>query len=453
MTLLATPPHRRPAAVLHASSGWERFIAAIGATMVIITTTQTFQFVFADAGGDAAGHESARGNPIYLALFATQFGLFLLLFVHTLLRRGIGRDIVIGTLLCLFVTTSAYWSVSMTTTLIHATAFCYLVIAAYVLSVHFPPAAFIRIYYRVTAVILVLSFVLLIVAPELASKARFDGAGIGGVEFHGVMASKNLAGFVFISAFVIALNGASVGIGIVSRLVVGCLALAAAALSNSATTLLIMMTLTGLTAVNGLTKQHRHLVTFTALLVFLIVASVLPFASVGVSFDLLGRDSTFTGRTALWRLALENMTDRPLLGFGYSGFFDQGAFSPVWQFWDNFKFFRADTFHNSAMDVAVSLGIAGLVVLFIVCLTAASVVFQTRVSSGARTTLALLVAVFILGGAMEFTVFHHLYVATLIVLYSAFTALRRESRQAPGIDPHLPIGRYGRIREQRPILV
>ncbi len=209
----------------------------------------------------------------------------------------------------------------------YGTVFSYQIIAAYVLSVHVTPLMFVLIYYRVAAVILLASFVLLIVAPELTNEVRYGGAWFGESQFRDVMSSKNLAGYVFASIFAITLNGSSLGLSLVNRAFFGSLAVLAVFLSNSATSLFIVIALTLLAVILRLAKPYRHILIYGALLMFLIAGFLIPLTGVGEPFGLLGRDSTFTGRTDLWRPAFLNKL--PIGRFSASAI---SAFSPRTRF-------------------------------------------------------------------------------------------------------------------------
>ena len=428
------------------SADWERTLTVLGAVMIILLTTHSFQFLFADTVTEGmSDRATARSNPLYLAWFAVQLGTFLLLFVYTILARGMGGDLLVGLAVFLFVALSSIWSVNAKTTLMHAAVLFYLIAAAYVCAVHLRPSEFIRVYFWVSVIILVSSLVLRVAMPDLTGQLRYGGGWFGERQFHGVMSSKNLAGFIFASTFVIAWNGSLAGIGLIWRILFGALALVAVALTDSATAVLVIVILTPVSIVLRLAGRYQQILTFFTLSGLLAAILAIPFVSFGASLGVLGRDATFTGRTQLWRLGLENIAERPVFGHGYLGFFDAGAFSPAWKFWESFVYFLTDTFHNTSVDVMISLGLVGLLILCALCLTAAGIVFNRTLGEDERLITALLVAVFLIGGTMEFTILHHNYVATVVVFFAAFSALRKRSDvfapQAPTQKPPAETGR------------
>jgi len=77
-------------------------------------------------------------------------------------------------------------------------------------------------------------------------------------------------------------------------------------------------------------------------------------------FALLGRDSTFTGRTGIWESALKFIADKPVLGHGYLTLGGQ-------EFWNSLKFIAGDvrTPENGFLAILLDLGFLGLILFFV----------------------------------------------------------------------------------------
>lgn len=83
----------------------------------------------------------------------------------------------------------------------------------------------------------------------------------------------------------------------------------------------------------------------------------------------IGKDETLNGRVPIWEIIMERIQERPWLGYGYFGF---------WQDWEgkwSAMIFRAipwhpDQAHNGFMDVVLQLGIVGGVVFMLAFLDA-----------------------------------------------------------------------------------
>lgn len=75
----------------------------------------------------------------------------------------------------------------------------------------------------------------------------------------------------------------------------------------------------------------------------------------------LGRDATLTGRTDIWVALIENIEQRPWLGYGYGAFWAPDSLPGNWLRealqWD------APTAHNGWLEVTIALGLVGLLFL------------------------------------------------------------------------------------------
>lgn len=85
--------------------------------------------------------------------------------------------------------------------------------------------------------------------------------------------------------------------------------------------------------------------------------SVIIFAP-GILLELLGRDATLTGRTDIWYVLADYISQRPMLGYGYGVFWAETSAPGNWVRetleWD------APTAHNGWLEVTIALGFAGL---------------------------------------------------------------------------------------------
>lgn len=78
----------------------------------------------------------------------------------------------------------------------------------------------------------------------------------------------------------------------------------------------------------------------------------------------LGVDTTFTGRTDIWDLAISGIQSNPILGYGYSGFW--GTEGVVFGFREDATWaVQAVTAHNSYVDMILVGGFVGLALLLV----------------------------------------------------------------------------------------
>ena len=99
------------------------------------------------------------------------------------------------------------------------------------------------------------------------------------------------------------------------------------------------------------------------LLLFTLASLGVGFATVAfldpaLPFELLGRDANLTGRTPLWQAGIEAIAQRPLLGYGYSGFWHADS-RTVQQIWRAIGW-EAPSGHNGYIDTMLQLGVVGL---------------------------------------------------------------------------------------------
>ena len=140
--------------------------------------------------------------------------------------------------------------------------------------------------------------------------------------------------------------------------------------STSKTALSASVLLLGLLVVYQLFRARRVL--FGAVAVSLAAASVAAvlFVTANLPFfaEILDKDITLSGRTKLWGLLLGEISKRPLLGYGYDGFW-RGWFSPAHDVWIAADW-RAPTAHNAALDYLLDLGVIGLALVLAYFLSA-----------------------------------------------------------------------------------
>ncbi|MCP3988509.1 MAG: O-antigen ligase family protein [Actinomycetia bacterium] len=104
-------------------------------------------------------------------------------------------------------------------------------------------------------------------------------------------------------------------------------------------------------------------------------ASVGLFAILGVVASLAtvtsasGKDLTFTGRTFIWQATFDALSERPILGYGLGGILFDDPISPktaeVWRAIG----FRVPHAHNGVLDIAIQLGIVGVIIFTLLFLS------------------------------------------------------------------------------------
>src|SRR5208337_501883 len=116
--------------------------------------------------------------------------------------------------------------------------------------------------------------------------------------------------------------------------------------------------------------------TLIAAALLAIIATIIAVAGFvddfGVILDLLGKDSTLTGRLYLWQTARYLIEQSPILGVGYQAFWQVGN-PPAEELWAA-SFEESGSgfnFHNLYLNTAVELGLVGVASLLLTFLALA----------------------------------------------------------------------------------
>ncbi|MAT96897.1 MAG: hypothetical protein CL608_07125 [Anaerolineaceae bacterium] len=99
-----------------------------------------------------------------------------------------------------------------------------------------------------------------------------------------------------------------------------------------------------------------------ASLAFTAVTATVIFSQAEFLLNLIGRSATLTGRTGLWRDIGYMILERPILGYGYNGFW-HGWEGPSAQIWQTNNWLPNHA-HNGFLELILTLGVLGLILFF-----------------------------------------------------------------------------------------
>ncbi len=170
--------------------------------------------------------------------------------------------------------------------------------------------------------------------------------------------------------------------------------------------------------------------------------------------ELVGRDPTLTGRTLLWEWGFGAILERPVLGWGFVGYFnsDYGALPSryTYQFWD----YDIPHFHNSYVQTGVDLGLLGLLILIFVLIyttaTAYTYARSAETEAGLRTGVALLMVMvtFLIASPTEVIFFTYNHFGTF-GLFAMFFGLMRHRQERKGRREQQTLSRRGSAASPR----
>jgi len=208
--------------------------------------------------------------------------------------------------------------------------------------------------------------------------------------WRGMYAHKNEAGammalFVFVGLFVAATANAAVG------MVIALAALVFLFFTSAKTSLIL---LPFVLVVSHVAERARHLgvkmvVCLGPLLVLAWVIVIACYSA--ATSDVLNAvlpDTSFTGRTDVWRFAIDHAMERPITGHGFMAFWrTRDVFSAeMANFWANL----AAHSHDGYMDIALTTGLPGLAFTLILIVVMPLINFHNRANGETNRVLSLL---------------------------------------------------------------
>jgi len=331
----------------------ERAFAAV----VLFLSTGALLPLLRPEGGPTV--DEFEGDPVAQITWLVVYGITLVLLAtrakETLQLLGRERWLL---LLCGLVAASIMWSVApgvtfrRTAALFGTTAFGVYLASRY--RVH----ELMWLVRWVLSAAAVLSAVFVVVVPV-------DGISDDGA-WRGIFAHKNFLGHIMALTIVVLLfelrnRGMVDRIATAAIFVGSCMALLE---SRSVAGLLVAVVVVVTMPLWPIFRLRRALAVAAAVFALLAIAATALWliASPEQATAALGKDSTLTGRTALWSLVLDAIAYRPWLGYGYNAFWlgRDGESAAIWAA----AFWQPSEAHNGYLDLGLQLGVVG-VILFL----------------------------------------------------------------------------------------
>jgi O-antigen ligase len=268
--------------------------------------------------------------------------------------------------------------------------------------------------------------------PEMVANVRWGGGWLTGRELNGIFAHKTDAGLYFAALALMVTCWPGSGLSTLLRVIIGALAILTVGLTNSATALSVLILLIPFAFALRRVLKPGRLMAAGAFVIVVFAVSV-PFINLGNAVSIVGRDAQLTGRSSIWGAAPEFIEKRPVLGYGYAGFFDSGDAAPAHEIWRRREslWFKTPHFHNSGLDVITAIGFTGLALYLMVIAGSLSVAANRTIDQPTRYILATLLLLFVLGSAFDFNLMKHNNFPTMFLFYCLFAAQRNYGRIGP----------------------
>jgi len=231
-----------------------------------------------------------------------------------------------------------------------------------VLFLRFEFKELLRILYYVFAIIVILSFLVILFVPRLG----LMGPPHPG-EWRGAFIHKNALARISVMALLLFafLWEQKKGLSRYFLVFLIGLSLLMVYKANSMSSFLVIIILIlSVVMINVARRAKKH---WPILVIFLIGLLIFG-AFIGLQeseflLGLIGKDATMTGRIPMWELIIKIAMERPVLGYGYRTFW-LGFNGPSALVWENFSWHPAHA-HNGYLDVWLQLGLVGVILVSI----------------------------------------------------------------------------------------
>jgi exopolysaccharide production protein ExoQ len=302
-------------------------------------------------------------NILFIAPYCL---LYFRQFINVIYRNKIA----IALMMLMFLST--IWSIHPDVTLRRDINYVSTVLTAFYLASQFDFDDIIMVLSRGIAISVVFSFLFVAAFPADAIHQQSqwhltDFENVAG-DWKGVFSHKNVLGHVmsvgvFAELYILTATKLRSFWPFIWHLLLLCGCIALIVLARS-TTAVVLTSLYFLGAILFVVLQHArpYFMVFLTMLAVICLAIVAIFwAYPDLIFGILGSDPTFTGRTAVWTLVLNLIWERPLLGWGYSAMWlkDDTITLAI----SNAVGWAVPEAHNALLEVALGLGLVGLVIV------------------------------------------------------------------------------------------
>ena len=402
-----------------------------GAGIALILQTGVVAPLLMSGGGDGLD-EAAMAKLRLLAV--PSYLITLALMAHRPGRSllALRRNLLLAALALLpFV--SVLWSVSPSITMRRAVGLLLSLLLAYLLATRFTPRQLLLLIGAVLGACMALSLGFAAARPGLAWMPSGDG-------LRGAFLHKNVLGwYAALATFVGAAMALDRTLGHrragLALFVVG---LGCILASQSATALLVVLSVPGLAWFYAALARRRGLGRVLLVLAVLQIAAVLLFslyAFLGPILEALDRDPTLTGRVPLWALVDAQIARHMALGVGYGAFWTPSN-PEAWRIWGELGWMAPHS-HNGYRETLLGFGVGGTAIFAVVVARAlwCGAGLQVRAPGEGWLWLNVWIAVFLVMNLTE-----SLFLLPNSFLFTLFaTAIVMVSVRARAPDPPRPL--------------
>ena len=265
-------------------------------------------------------------------------------------------------LLVILAALSTFWSLDPTYTLRHSITLFATTLTGIYFALRYTPRQQARFLFIVLSIAIILGVIGELAFPSLLPPVIAFGPDADTSGWRGIYSHKNVFGRVIALALVAYFSlHPNIKTNLRALVVVGALGIVLLKSRSTSAVIVCLVTILFVKAARFLLWTPKRIF-YTTLVgsVATLVAVYLVTTNFSEAMQFIGKDATLTGRRELWRLAIEQIFNRPLLGFGFEEFWRSEISERI----------RGETFgalhaHNGFIDTLLSFGLTGLT-LFLV---------------------------------------------------------------------------------------
>lgn len=328
-------------------------------------------------------------------------------------------------LLVVWLALSYMWSIDPRSTFFHLREDLPPVIGVTLVAGMLPLRETVRWLLRAVLLMMAISIVAVVVDPVARS-----GQGAGGevTGFQGWFPSKNQFGAAmtisWLTIYTLEPRRAARWVGAGTAAVLVLLSASAAALAGL---IVAFGVVTWVRRYQAVGSQWSAAYVLTSLLLG-VAAIIGAFVSIDLLVRALGRDITFSGRTAIWNASLDAVGERPVFGYGYNVLFENNAPESVRVIRQ--VGFEAAHAHNGALDAAVSLGLPGAALFFMLLVSTLILALRHLRHSVVATWVFVFIVLQFMIGAVEPVFLEWLAPLVLVRIMVGKVAIDTKARRA-----------------------
>jgi exopolysaccharide production protein ExoQ len=295
-------------------------------------------------------------------------------------RRTIRAGGVLALLAVAFLFLSASWSVDPTTTVRQAFLYLFVVLGAIGIAGSLDADEYMDLLRWICFLSASASVALVVVSPSTAF-----GPGFG--DFQGIFTHKNTLGQVMAIGALTSLHAMRVNR---RRRALNtfmlCAFIGMAFASASTTALLAIFAFCCVDRIIALLRRGGAALLLGIFLVLILVPTLVAIAfDPSPIFEIIGKDSTLTGRTDIWTYVINDISLKPLLGWGYFGFWSPSNPAAV-EISDAVRW-TVPQAHNGLLEMLLNIGVVGTAIF--IFLFVRNIIFALRCLSTSAKALAI----------------------------------------------------------------